>query len=335
MEGTVTNEQKLVGTLSSNGSMVGGVGTVFAKDGKSAYEVALDNGFKGTEAEWLESLKGERGIQGMQGNPFTYEDFTQEQLDSLKGEPGYTPVKGVDYFDGKDGQPGKDGKDGIMTFEELTDAQKESLRGERGEKGDKGDPFTYGDFTPAQLEALKGEPGKDGTMSFEDLTAEQKESLRGEKGERGEKGDAFTYEDFTNEQLASLKGEPGSSGVYVGSGDMPADCNVQIDPSGDSTPIEELARLLGIRPAKIASVTLLASAWAGADSLYSQIVSIDGVTEYSKVDLLPSVEQLAIFYNKDVTFVTENEDGVVTVFAIGDKPTQDYTVQAQIMEVEV
>ena len=27
-------------------------------DGKSAYEIALDNGFSGSEQEWLESLKG-------------------------------------------------------------------------------------------------------------------------------------------------------------------------------------------------------------------------------------------------------------------------------------
>jgi hypothetical protein len=45
------------------------------------------------------------------------------------------------------------------------------------------------------------------------------------------------------------------------------------------------------------------------------------------------VEQLAIFYNKNVSFVTENEDGVVTVYAIGDKPMLDYTMQAQITEV--
>ena len=30
-------------------------------DGKSAYEIAVQNGFIGTEAEWLESLKGEEG----------------------------------------------------------------------------------------------------------------------------------------------------------------------------------------------------------------------------------------------------------------------------------
>ena len=87
--------------------------------------------------------------------------------------------------------------------------------------------------------------------------------------------------------------------------------------------------------ARLAEVKLLASKWSGADSLYSQVVTINGITEYSKVDLLPSVEQLAIFHNKDVAFVAENEDGVVTVYAIGDKPLLDYTMQVQITEVAV
>lgn len=33
--------------------------------------------------------------------------------DGKNGEDGYTPIKGVDYFDGKDGEDGKDGKDGV------------------------------------------------------------------------------------------------------------------------------------------------------------------------------------------------------------------------------
>lgn len=35
--------------------------------GKSAYEIAVENGFVGTEAEWLESLKGEDGQDGTNG----------------------------------------------------------------------------------------------------------------------------------------------------------------------------------------------------------------------------------------------------------------------------
>lgn len=84
---------------------------------------------------------------------------------------------------------------------------------------------------------------------------------------------------------------------------------------------------------RLTEIKLRASDWTGENNLHSQVVSIDGVTEYSKVDLQPSIEQLAIFHEKDITFVTENEDGVVTVFVIGVKPTIDYTIQATITEV--
>lgn len=90
----------------------------------------------------------------------------------------------------------------------------------------------------------------------------------------------------------------------------------------------------GSKP-KIGEVELLASAWVGEDNLYHQVVNIEGVTENSQVDLTPDVQQLAIFYNKDLAFVAENEGGVVTVYAIGQKPTNDYTMQVTITEVAV
>lgn len=49
--------------------------------GRSAYEIAVANGFQGTEEEWLESLKGEPGDKG---DPFTFEDFTPEQIKELQ-----------------------------------------------------------------------------------------------------------------------------------------------------------------------------------------------------------------------------------------------------------
>lgn len=85
--------------------------------------------------------------------------------------------------------------------------------------------------------------------------------------------------------------------------------------------------------ARISEVTLLASGWVGETSPYSQVVTIEGVTENSQVDLTPSVKQLMAFYEKDLAFVTENEGGVVTVYAIGQKPTNDYTMQVTILEV--
>ena len=86
---------------------------------------------------------------------------------------------------------------------------------------------------------------------------------------------------------------------------------------------------------KISEVTLLASDWVSYGNLHSQVVDIEGVTKNSQVDLTPSVEQLLIFYEKDLTFTTENDNGSVTVYAIGQKPVNDYTIQVTITEVEV
>jgi len=50
--------------------------------GKSAYAIAVAHGFRGTEQEWLDSLKGPKG------ESFKFSDFTQDQLNELKGEQG-------------------------------------------------------------------------------------------------------------------------------------------------------------------------------------------------------------------------------------------------------
>ena len=138
-------------------------------NGKSAYQIAVDNGFVGTEAEWLASLRGADGYTPQKG------------VDYFDGVDGYTPVKGKDYFDGAKGEP--------FRYEDFTAEQLASL------KGEKGDPFTYADFTPEQLETLKGADGYT--------------PVKGVDYFDGAKGDPFTYEDFTPEQLASLKGDPG------------------------------------------------------------------------------------------------------------------------------
>lgn len=118
-----------------------------------------------------------------------------------------------------------------------------------------------------------------------------------------------------------------------------------VDPDGDPstvpTPsmwqtIMEYIESLAAKPAaKVAEITLRASAWTGADKLYSQVVAVDGLTPNSQVDLKPSAEQLTIFHEKDLAFVTENDDGVLTVYAVGDRPTNDYTLQVSITEVVV
>lgn len=68
--------------------------TVGAKgeDGKSAYQIALDEGFEGSETDWLASLKGKDGKDGINGTD------GKPGKDGTNGVDGKTPVRGVDYF---------------------------------------------------------------------------------------------------------------------------------------------------------------------------------------------------------------------------------------------
>ena len=85
---------------------------------------------------------------------------------------------------------------------------------------------------------------------------------------------------------------------------------------------------------RIGEVTLLGSAWVSVtDTRHTQVVQIEGVTENSQVDLTPTGEQLEALYIKELTLTAENEDGVVTVVAVGQKPQNDYTIQVTITEV--
>lgn len=99
--------------------------------------------------------------------------------------------------------------------------------------------------------------------------------------------------------------------------------------------LEELKNATPTDIVKIGWVTLLAAAWEGEANLYHQVVTIEGVTENSQVDLTPDVQQLAVFYEKDLAFVTENKNGIVTVYVVGQKPLNDYTIQVTITEVGV
>lgn len=87
--------------------------------------------------------------------------------------------------------------------------------------------------------------------------------------------------------------------------------------------------------AKLTEITLPASAWKGALSPYSQVVNVDGVSINSMVDLQPTIDQIEEFRDNNLAFLAENDEGVITVYAIGNKPVNDYTIQATVMEVVV
>ena len=108
--------------------------------GSSAYQIAVEQGYQGSESDWLSSLKGDKGEKGntrAKGNPgqdgaegksayaiaveHGYEDSEEKWLLSLKGEKGDTGERGEK---GEKGDPGDRGLQGVP--------------GEKGEKGDAG-----------------------------------------------------------------------------------------------------------------------------------------------------------------------------------------------------
>lgn len=109
-------------------------------DGKSAYEIAVEQGFKGNKNEWLESLKGEDGVIGKDGMSVTHKwDGTTLSITSASGTSSV------------------------------------NLKGEKGDTGSRGDAFTYEDFTEEQLTLLKGEKGD--SFTYDDMTEGQKADL--------------------------------------------------------------------------------------------------------------------------------------------------------------
>lgn len=84
---------------------------------------------------------------------------------------------------------------------------------------------------------------------------------------------------------------------------------------------------------RLVSIALPASGWKGAIAPYSQAVAINGISIKSKVDLQSSPELAEKFPR--TALIAANDSGNVTVYAIGEKPTQDLTLQATIMEVIV
>lgn len=120
----------------------GGTPGADGADGLSAYEVAVANGFVGSEAEWLASLKGEQGLPGKDGAD------GKNGIDGARGEqglPGKDGLPGAQGAPGKDGAPGEDGAPG-----------QDGARGPQGEPGERGPQGYQG------VQGERGYPGADG-----------------------------------------------------------------------------------------------------------------------------------------------------------------------------
>lgn len=101
--------------------------------GLSAYQVAVQHGFEGTEAEWLISLKGEKGETGPKGDK------------GNTGEKGATGERGPQGLQGERGLQGVQGEKG-----------EPGIQGPVGPKGEQGEQGIQG------IQGPQGEPGPQG-----------------------------------------------------------------------------------------------------------------------------------------------------------------------------
>ena len=215
------------------------------KNGLSAYELAVAEGYSGTMQEWLASLRGqsayalakEAGYTGSesdwaarlaklaQSDPvsltaanfnnrgqliLTLSDGTTLNLGNAVGENGKNGSDGRNGTDGKNGADGKDGKDGLdgisVSGVDLTDAGELVLRFSDDRM------VNVGRVTGAQ--GVQGEKGEKGDTGAQGAQGEKGDTgAQGIQGEKGEKGD-------TGAQGAQgEKGEKGDTGAQGAQGD--------------------------------------------------------------------------------------------------------------------
>jgi hypothetical protein len=93
------------------------------RDGKSAYEIARENGFTGTKEEWLESLKGQKGDRGEQGQ---------------RGDRGQKGDQGIQGRQGVQGIAGANGKSAYEIALEtgFVGSKEQWIASLKGQKGD-------------------------------------------------------------------------------------------------------------------------------------------------------------------------------------------------------
>ncbi len=168
------------------------IGGGSGQDGKSAYELAVQEGFEGTVEEWLESLKGKEGEQGVKGDT---------GAKGTKGDKGNTGEQGLQ------GEQGLDGEDGLSAyqlavkqgFEGSLDEWLESLHGKDGggETGGADGKSAY---------ELAVEQGFEGTIEewLEYIKGKSAYELAVKEG---------VFEGTLQEYLESLHGQDGAPGI--------------------------------------------------------------------------------------------------------------------------
>lgn len=219
-EGAVISADEV--SVSEDGSAAASVGEDLPR-GKSAYEIAKENGFDGTETEWLASLKGATGAAGANGkdgengktpyvgdngNWYIGTDDTGKPSRGAKGDKGEPGSPGAKGDKGEPGSPGEKGEPGA-----------------KGDKGDKGDTGATPNLTIGAVTTLGA--GEDATASITGTAESPVLNLGIPKGAKGEPGTGGSSVDIVTSVSASSTDEqvPSAKCLY----DLLGNVTAQID----------------------------------------------------------------------------------------------------------
>ena len=234
-------------------------------DGKSAYELAVDNGFKGTVEEWLASLAGENGSVGPRGErgASAYEIAVEKGYTGSE-EQWLTAITGIDGRPGKDGADGRNGRDGVDGAQgpqgEKGEAGAQGPQGEKGETGARGPQGEKGETGAAGTNGSDGksaytiavENGFNGTLSewLGSLVGEKGDKGdQGNQGEKGDKGDKGDPGEVTEEELIVALYGKANAIIDTASG------AVASFPDGTDAPVADLtAAIVPVRTTDVAFV---------------------------------------------------------------------------------
>ena len=191
--------------------------------GLSAYQVAVQHGFEGTEDEWLISLKGEKGETGPKGDKG---DTGEKGATGERGPQGLQGERGLQGVQGEKGEPGIQGPVGP--------------KGEQGEQGIQG---IQGPQGAPGIQGPKGDPGSGLNIKGE-LDSESQLPQEGVSGDAwlisgnlyvyvGENGNVESNPKWSN--VGSIQGPAGPQGPVGPKGEQ-GEPGPKGEPGADGAP---------------------------------------------------------------------------------------------------
>lgn len=250
--------------------------------------------------EYLTKAKESGEFNGPPGKAFAYEDFTAEQLENLKGDPGYTPVKGIDYYTpteiaqiksevtpvkGEDYFDGEPGADAALILDEVSY--------QAGESGETPPTGTWQETIPAVPKGFylwtrrvkqwnTGNPVTDYSVAYQGLDGSGTVSAV-----CGKSPDAAGNVAIAASDVGALA---------TAGGDLTGEVRMNGQPiSGLSSPTEDTqaankgyvdAAIDGTKTASV-SATLTAAGWVGDSAPYTQAIQVAGLTDGKRARAYP------------------------------------------------